>query len=204
MPVRIVQSKQNARLKELRRALASPGSEDDGLAAIEGPNLMEEALRAGLRVHCVFVAQGAEQICWTPALAAEIRGAAGAARPARARRWRPRLRSRSPPWSSPRTGPGRTCSAASKSAAPLMVVLAGIQDPGNLGTICARPRRLGRRGGQPAGHRERLEPEGGARFGGERLPAAVADCQPRRMLCATARGRRQVLTTTVQARKPAE
>ncbi|MGA3264450.1 MAG: hypothetical protein ABSC47_10455 [Terracidiphilus sp.] len=60
MPVRIVQSKQNARLKELRRALAHPGRERRGLAGIEGPNLLEEALRAGLRVSCVFAAQGAE------------------------------------------------------------------------------------------------------------------------------------------------
>ena len=61
MPVRIVQSKQNARLKELRRALDHPGpAAAGGLAGIEGPNLLEEALRAGLRVACVFVAQGAE------------------------------------------------------------------------------------------------------------------------------------------------
>ena len=60
MPLRIVQSKQNARLKELRRALAQPLRESsrDGrlLAGIEGPNLIAEALRAGLRLACVFVA----------------------------------------------------------------------------------------------------------------------------------------------------
>ena len=50
MPVRIVQSKQNARLKELRRALTFPGREGRGLAGIEGPNLIEEALKAGLHV----------------------------------------------------------------------------------------------------------------------------------------------------------
>jgi len=62
MPVRIVQSKQNARLKELRRALAHPGRDRSTLAGIEGPNLLEEALRAGLRFDCVFVAQGAERL----------------------------------------------------------------------------------------------------------------------------------------------
>ena len=65
MPVRIVQSKQNSRLKELRRALAHPGREPTGaarLAGIEGPNLLEEALRAGLRIDCVFVAR-ARSIC---------------------------------------------------------------------------------------------------------------------------------------------
>src|SRR6266568_6708176 len=60
MPVRIVQSKQNARLKELRRAMSRPGRDDRGLAGIEGANLLHEALRAGLRVACVFLAQEEE------------------------------------------------------------------------------------------------------------------------------------------------
>lgn len=54
MPVRIVQSKQNARLKLLRRALTRPGRDAEGLAGIEGPHLLEEALRAGLRVRTIF------------------------------------------------------------------------------------------------------------------------------------------------------
>ena len=75
MPVRVVESKQNARLKELRRALAAPGGGESGriggagglgsargLVGIEGPNLLEEALRAGLRIVTVFVAQGAEEL----------------------------------------------------------------------------------------------------------------------------------------------
>ncbi len=62
MPVRIVQSKQNPRLKQLRRALARPGREARGTAGIEGPNLLAEALRAGLRIECVFAAQGAEHL----------------------------------------------------------------------------------------------------------------------------------------------
>lgn len=55
MPVRIVQSKQNARLKELRRAFAHPGRDTRGLVAIEGPHLLEEAFRAGLRVKTIFI-----------------------------------------------------------------------------------------------------------------------------------------------------
>lgn len=60
MPVRIVQSKQNARLKLLRRALTRPGRDADGLVGIEGPHLLEEALRAGLRVRTIFA--GGENI----------------------------------------------------------------------------------------------------------------------------------------------
>src|SRR5208282_2977547 len=62
MPVRVVESKQNARLKELRKALSAPGRGARALAGIEGPNLIEEALRAGLRVKTIFVAQGAERL----------------------------------------------------------------------------------------------------------------------------------------------
>jgi hypothetical protein len=40
MSVRIVQSKQNSRVKELRRALANPAREKGGLVGIEGLNLL--------------------------------------------------------------------------------------------------------------------------------------------------------------------
>src|SRR5258707_15718483 len=55
MTVRKIQSKQNARLKELRRALAQGRLKENGLVAIEGPNLVEEALRAQLRIACIFL-----------------------------------------------------------------------------------------------------------------------------------------------------
>ncbi len=62
MPVRVVESKQNARLKELRKALSAPGRGAGALVGIEGPKLIEEALRAGLRVKTIFVAQGPKGI----------------------------------------------------------------------------------------------------------------------------------------------
>src|ERR1700760_669643 len=62
MPVRIIESKQNTRLKELRRALANPGRSESGLVGIEGPNLLAEAVRAGVHIGCVFVAQGSEHV----------------------------------------------------------------------------------------------------------------------------------------------
>ena len=71
MPVRIVNSKQNARLKELRRALSRPGRDAGTLAGIEGPNLLDEALRAGLRVPCVFVAHDEQNLLGGLPLGAE-------------------------------------------------------------------------------------------------------------------------------------
>ncbi len=61
MPVRVVESSQNARLKELRKALNTPGRGAQALVGIESPKLLAEALRAGLRVKTVFVAQGPDR-----------------------------------------------------------------------------------------------------------------------------------------------
>ena len=138
MPVRIVQSKQNARLKELRRALAQPLRESsrDGraLAGIEGPNLIAEALRAGLRLACVFVAEGAEglldalplpprtEILLLPRALLDSALATEAPQPIAAL-------VAPPDWTWAHLLGGRHRSP------PLVVVLAGLQDPGNLGTV---------------------------------------------------------------------
>jgi TrmH family RNA methyltransferase len=142
MPYRIVQSKQNVRLKDLRRALAHPGRDSrslaggngHALAGIEGPNLLEEALRAGLRIPWVFVAQGAEHLLEKLALPAEtevlqvpkevLDSALSTETP------QPVAALIEPPsWAWADVLVSRT------KATPLIVVLAGLQDPGNLGTI---------------------------------------------------------------------
>ena len=143
MPVRIVQSKQNARLKELRRALAQPLRESSpngrnpaghGLVGIEGPNLIGEALRAGLRLACVFVAEGAEgllealplppetEILLLPRALLDSALATEAPQPIAAL-------VAPPDWTWTDLLGGR------HGTAPLVVVLAGLQDPGNLGAI---------------------------------------------------------------------
>jgi RNA methyltransferase, TrmH family len=132
MPVRIVQSKQNARLKELRRALNRFGREGGKLQGIEGPNLLEEALRAGLRLPYVFVAQEMQQLLDGIPLGAETevllvpRILLNAA-----------LSTESPqPVAALVEPPDWTwVHVLGRRKAPLLVVLAGIQDPGNLGTI---------------------------------------------------------------------
>jgi TrmH family RNA methyltransferase len=134
MPFRIVQSKQNSRLKELRRALAHPGREGQSLAGIEGPNLLAEALRAGLRVESVFVAEGREALLEGLALSPEtevlllpkdlLDAALSTESP------QPVAALVEPPhwdWADVFGGQAR--------AVPLVVLLAALQDPGNLGTI---------------------------------------------------------------------
>jgi TrmH family RNA methyltransferase len=137
MPLRIVQSKQNPRLKQLRRALAQPLRESGGtghsLAGIEGPNLIEEALRAGLRVECVFVAEGSERLLENLNLPAEFevlllpRELLDSAMTTEAPQSIAAL-VEAPEWTWDELLDSRTKAA-------LVLVIAGIQDPGNLGTI---------------------------------------------------------------------
>ena len=53
--ISIVQSRQNARVRELRAAFAQSGREVPELIALEGEHLLLEALRSGLHLRSVFV-----------------------------------------------------------------------------------------------------------------------------------------------------
>lgn len=141
MPVRRVTSKHNARLKELRGALNQPGR--GGLAAIEGPTLLEEALRAGLRVACVFAAEGMEERVQALPLPpeAEILMLPGEllASALTTETPQPVAALVEPPvWSWE--------DLLAKDGNPLLVVLAGLQDAGNLGTILRSAEAFGASG----------------------------------------------------------
>lgn len=58
--LRPIEGKSNRLVKELRKGFAASGPTDDGLIAIEGLRVLEEAIRSGLRFHAVFFSASAE------------------------------------------------------------------------------------------------------------------------------------------------
>ena len=183
MPIRVVQSKQNARLKELRQGAAARAAGRGSARGNRGTEaLIEEALRAGLRVSDCFCGAGSGAAARNAAPAAGNRNSAAAEE-------------------APRLGAGHRNAAADCRAcrAAALVVGALLGSRRKISAAGRGPRRpsgsrqpghdpaLGRglwrnRRRQPARNRERLESESRARLGGQRLPRAVARRSDRRVL----------------------
>jgi RNA methyltransferase, TrmH family len=138
---RIVQSRQNSRVKELRSALSHGGRSRDGRVALEGVHLVEEAIRSGLPLETIFIREGDESLLDPLALNSDIEILV----------LPPELFASVVSTESPQ-GIAALASPASASVdalfqgTPLVVVAAGLQDPGNLGTLLRSSEAFGATG----------------------------------------------------------
>ncbi|HWR37295.1 MAG TPA: RNA methyltransferase [Clostridia bacterium] len=72
--LRPITSRQNSLVKDLRKAFTHAETTEDGYCAIEGVRIIEEAIRSGLRFKAVFVSESAQERAkkLLPQLAAQV------------------------------------------------------------------------------------------------------------------------------------
>ncbi|MDR3763609.1 MAG: RNA methyltransferase [Acidobacteriota bacterium] len=143
--LRPVASRQNSLVKDLRKAFTQSAPCEDGSVAIEGVKLVEEAIRSSLRLRAVFVAESAaaraerllpqlghhteclmlpDEVFHSAVATDTPQGVAALVHPLA-----PSLNDLFPP-----------------ESAPLILGCAGLQDPGNLGTILRSAEAFGASG----------------------------------------------------------
>jgi TrmH family RNA methyltransferase len=147
--LRSIASRQNALVKDLRKAFAQAAPASDGSVAIEGVKLVEEAIRSGLRLRAVFFSESAReranrllpQLSYsteTILLPDDIFHSAAATETPQG------VAALVHPLASTLEDLFRP--AAPHRANPLILGCAGLQDPGNLGTILRSAEAFGASG----------------------------------------------------------
>jgi TrmH family RNA methyltransferase len=125
---RLIESRQNPRVKELRAALAHTGRTPSGLIAIEGEHLVAEAMHSHLRFATVFLRDNYQPSFATPDDAEHLLLPPDVFASAVATEQPQGIAALvHPPVFSPDT--------FFRAPAALVLVLAGLQDPGNVGTL---------------------------------------------------------------------
>ncbi len=143
--LRPIEGRHNALVKQLRKAFSHGDLTDDGHCAIEGMRIMEEGIRSGLRFRAVFFDESAlaraERLL--PQLAAYVETLL----------LPNKLFATAVPSDSPqgvaalvRCPVFTVDDVLAKSSAGPVLVIAGVQDPGNLGTILRSAEAFGAAG----------------------------------------------------------
>ena len=129
-----IEGRHNSHLRELRQAFSRAERTSSGACAVEGVHILEEAIRSGLRLEAVFFSESAENRAdrLLPQIAANVAT------------WLVpnQLFSRAVPSESPqgvaalvRLRESSVEDVIQGSKRGLVIAVAGIQDPGNFGTI---------------------------------------------------------------------
>jgi TrmH family RNA methyltransferase len=130
----LITSSGNPVLKKIRKALSKGSLTEEGLAVAEGPHLLQEAIRSGCHVERVLIVEGglhnipeadlvSEQVFREIRATEHSQGVLALVR--------------APVWKIEDTKAGNL---------PLVVVLDGVQDPGNAGTIIRSAEAFGATG----------------------------------------------------------
>jgi TrmH family RNA methyltransferase len=134
----VVTSRSNARVKQLRAAFAGQARLSGGLVAIEGENLLGEAIRSGMVLKTVFVSERRElpglvprsvEVLW---LSDEVFASV--------------VETQSPQGIAALLVPPVRSLDDVMVGKPLILVAAGLQDPGNLGTLVRSAEAFGASG----------------------------------------------------------
>jgi TrmH family RNA methyltransferase len=123
----VIVSRVNPRVKQLRGAFAGNARLGAGLVAIEGETLIEEALRSGLTLKTVFVCERREAPRWVPR-GVEVVYLTGEV-------FRSAVDTVHPQGIAALVDPPMRGMETVRAPGGLLLIAAGLQDPGNLGTL---------------------------------------------------------------------
>jgi TrmH family RNA methyltransferase len=146
--LRPISGRHNALVKQLRRGFTRAELDDDGYCAIEGVRILDEAIRSGLRLKAVFVSESAQERArkLLPQVAAQAEilllpdKLFASAVPSEAPQGIAAL------VRLPKFTLADTLGGVSAGPQTLVLMLAGLQDPGNLGTLLRSAEAFGASG----------------------------------------------------------